>query len=160
MNLHRRLLEREAAGKPLRVGLIGAGKFGAMFLSQARRTLGLHVLGVADLAPDRAHETLTRVGWPETQIAAATLDAAAKGGATWVGEDAQALIAHPALDVVIDATGSPAAGIGHARWPRLLTPSISSWSMLRPTRWRGRCWRRRRGARVWSTASPMATSRR
>jgi predicted homoserine dehydrogenase-like protein len=114
MNLHKRLLEREAAGKSLRVGLIGAGKFGAMFLSQARRTPGLQVMGVADLAPDRAREALTRVGWPEAQIAAATLDAAAKSGTTWVGEDAQALIAHPALDVAIDATGSPAAGIAHA----------------------------------------------
>ena len=49
MNLHRMLLEREAAGRPVRVGLIGAGKFGAMFLAQARRTDGLHVLGVADV---------------------------------------------------------------------------------------------------------------
>ena len=38
MNLHRLLLERDAAGKPLRVGLIGAGKFGSMFLAQVRRT--------------------------------------------------------------------------------------------------------------------------
>ena len=30
MNLHRMLLERAAAAKPLRIGLIGAGKFGAM----------------------------------------------------------------------------------------------------------------------------------
>src|SRR5262249_45428123 len=33
---------------------------------------------------------------------------------TWVGEDAAALIAHPALEVVIDATGDPASGIAHA----------------------------------------------
>src|SRR5215472_3243159 len=114
MNLHKRLLERQAAGKPLTVGLIGAGKFGAMFLSQARRTPGLHVLGVADLAPDRAREALARVGWPQEQIAAPSLDAAGKSGTTWVGEDAQGLIAHPALEVVVDATGNPAAGIAHA----------------------------------------------
>ena len=38
MNLHRLLLRRAADDKPLRVALIGAGKFGSMFLAQARRT--------------------------------------------------------------------------------------------------------------------------
>ncbi len=114
MNLHKRLVQRAEAGKPLRVGLIGAGKFGTMFLSQALRTPGLHLLGVADLAPERARESLNRTGWPAERIAAPSLDKAAQSGATWIGDDAPALIAHPALDVVIDATGNPAAGIVHA----------------------------------------------
>jgi predicted homoserine dehydrogenase-like protein len=54
VNLHRLLLERAEAGHPVRVGLIGAGKFGTMFLAQALRTRGLHVMAVADLAPARA----------------------------------------------------------------------------------------------------------
>src|SRR5205807_10586142 len=37
LNLHAKLMERETAGRPIRVGLIGAGKFGTMFLAQARR---------------------------------------------------------------------------------------------------------------------------
>ena len=49
VNLFSKLLEREAAGKPVTVGVIGAGKFGTMFLSQARLTRGMHVAGVADL---------------------------------------------------------------------------------------------------------------
>ena len=49
MNLYAKLLEREAAGRPVTVGLIGAGKFGTMFLAQARLTRGMHVVGVADL---------------------------------------------------------------------------------------------------------------
>ena len=49
MNLSSMLREREAAGRPVTVGLIGAGKFGTMFLAQARLTAGLHVVGVADL---------------------------------------------------------------------------------------------------------------
>src|SRR5262245_43951245 len=44
MNLHAMLLEREAADRPVTVGLIGAGKFGAMFLAQARLTRGLHLV--------------------------------------------------------------------------------------------------------------------
>ena len=51
MNLHLLLKQRAAQGKPLRVALIGAGKFGSMFLSQARRTPGLHLTAVIDLAP-------------------------------------------------------------------------------------------------------------
>ena len=54
MNLHTMLLEREAAGRPVTVGLIGAGKFGTMFLAQARLTRGMHVVGVADLNVARA----------------------------------------------------------------------------------------------------------
>src|SRR3984957_5642007 len=114
MNLHRLLLAREAAGKPLRVGLIGAGKFGSMFLAQAERTRGLHVLGVADLAPERARASLEQVGWAAERIAARTLGEAVDRGPTGVGADAQALIPPPALDVVIDATGLPPAGIAHA----------------------------------------------
>ncbi len=114
MNLHKLLCARAEAGRPLRVGLIGAGKFGTMFLAQALRTPGLHLLGVADLAPERARENMARVGWPAERIAATSLGEAVDRGATWVGGDAQALIAHPALDVVIDATGHPPAGIAHA----------------------------------------------
>ena len=114
MNLHRLLLERAAAHKPLRVVLIGAGKFGSMFLSQARRTPGLQVLAVADLDPARARASLARVGWPAEQFGARSIDEAANGGTTCVTDDASAAIASPACDVVIDATGSPAAGVRHA----------------------------------------------
>jgi predicted homoserine dehydrogenase-like protein len=108
------LLERAAARKPLRVLLIGAGKFGSMFLSQARRTQGLHVVGIADLDPARARESLARVGWPAEQYAARTLDQAARMGETCITDDAPAAIAAHAVEIVIDATGSPAAGIRHA----------------------------------------------
>ncbi|MFQ6686486.1 flagellar biosynthesis protein FlgA, partial [Bordetella pertussis] len=54
MNLYRLLKQREANQKPLRVALIGAGKFGSMFLSQVQRTPGMRLVAVADLAPDRA----------------------------------------------------------------------------------------------------------
>ncbi len=58
MNLHRMLLERAAPNKPLRVGLIGAGKFGSMYLSQALRTKGMRITRIADLSPARAREAL------------------------------------------------------------------------------------------------------
>jgi predicted homoserine dehydrogenase-like protein len=106
------LLRRDAEENPIRVGVIGAGKFGSMYLSQARRTPGIHVLGIADLDPARARAALARVDWPLAQYAAKSLDAARRDGTTFIADDAAALIA--AVDVVVDSTGSPAAGIRHA----------------------------------------------
>ena len=114
MNLHRLLQEREAQGRPVRVAMIGAGKFGSMYLSQARRTPGIHILALVDLAPDRARAALARVGWDAARYSAKSLDDAARAGNTFVTDDAMAAIAHPATEVVIDATGHPAAGIAHA----------------------------------------------
>lgn len=54
MNLASKLQARDEAGNPVRVGLIGAGKFRAIFLDQARLTPGLHILAIADLASARA----------------------------------------------------------------------------------------------------------
>ena len=106
------LLRRETDENPVRVGVIGAGKFGSMYLSQARRTPGIHVLGIADLDPARAGAALAHIDWPQAQYAAKSLDAARRDRTTFITDDAAALIG--AVDVVIDATGSPAAGIRHA----------------------------------------------
>jgi predicted homoserine dehydrogenase-like protein len=113
MNLHRLLEGRAAEKRPVRVVLVGAGKFGSMYLSQARRTAGIHLLAVADLAPDRARASLARVGWESARYGAKSLDEAARDGGTLVTDDAAAAIAHRATEVVIDATGHPAAGINH-----------------------------------------------
>jgi predicted homoserine dehydrogenase-like protein len=104
---------RAAEGRPVRVGLIGAGKFGSMFLSQAWRTPGIHLTGVADLSPARACESMRRVGWPDERFGAPSFERAAASQATFVTDDANALIASPFVDIIIDATGSPAAGIRH-----------------------------------------------
>jgi predicted homoserine dehydrogenase-like protein len=114
MNLHRLLLARAAEKKPLRVALIGAGKFGSMFLAQARRTPGLHLVAVADLSPQRARESLARTGWPEERYAARSLTEAAKQGTTCITDDAPGAIASDAVEIVVDATGNPGAGIRHA----------------------------------------------
>src|SRR3954449_8585346 len=114
MNLHSLLLEREASGRPVTVGLIGAGKFGTMFLSQARLTRGLHVVAVADLNVERARSQLATAGWPAEQFAAASLGDAVKLRRTHVTADAAAMIAHPAIEVIVEATGIPEAGIVHA----------------------------------------------
>jgi predicted homoserine dehydrogenase-like protein len=114
LNLHALLLERKAAGRPVRVGLIGAGKFGTMFLSQARLTEGMHVMGVADLDVARAKNQLKTAGWPANVYAAASLDEAKKRGSAHVTDNAEALIACDDVEVIVEATGVPQAGIRHA----------------------------------------------
>lgn len=113
MNFTRLLQQRAAAGKPVRVGLIGAGKFGSMYLSQIPRTPGMHLLGIADLNPARAAQSLRRVGWKDEQFAAKTFKQAVTDRTTCITDDTLALISNPHIDVIIDATGSPAAGIAH-----------------------------------------------
>ncbi len=114
MNLHTMLLEREAAGRPVTVGLIGAGKFGTMFLAQARLTRGMHIVGVADLDVLRAQTQLRSAGWDDEVTSAASLDDALKARRTHVTPDAEALIALPEVEVIVEATGIPQAGIRHA----------------------------------------------
>ncbi|MGD1877320.1 MAG: NAD(P)H-dependent oxidoreductase [Kiloniellaceae bacterium] len=118
MNLHHMLQGRAAANRPIRIALIGAGKFGSMFLAQARLTPGFHVAIVADLNVAKARESLTTTGWAREQFAARGLDDALKSGATWVTDDSAAIFASEAIEVVIDATGHPPAGIRHARLAR------------------------------------------
>jgi predicted homoserine dehydrogenase-like protein len=114
MSLIQKLRARAAHGRPVRVAVIGVGKFGSMYLSQAPRTPGIHVVAVADLSPDRARASLTRVDWDVSRLSATSLAQAVKDGSTFVTDDAAVVIASDCVDIVIDATGSPAAGIAHA----------------------------------------------
>ncbi len=111
MNLSRMLRERAAAERPVTVGLVGAGKFGTMFMAQARVTEGMHLVGIADLNVARARSQLAAAGWPAEQYAPASLDEAARSGGTAVVEDAEALIRHQAIEVIVEATGDPRTGI-------------------------------------------------
>jgi len=103
MNLSRLLQARAVAGKPVRVALIGAGKFGSMFLSQVPHTRGLEVPVIADLDPERAREACRIVGWDKERIAATTFTA---DGSKAISGNAE---------VIVEATGNPAVGIRHAR---------------------------------------------
>ncbi|HEU0159876.1 MAG TPA: Gfo/Idh/MocA family oxidoreductase, partial [Hyphomicrobiaceae bacterium] len=111
MNLASLLKARAIDAKPIRVGQIGAGKFGTMFLSQVRLTPGMHLAGLADLVPQRAKDRLSEVGWPAAQLDVASLNDAIKTGRTFLTDDAMAIVAHPEIEVVIEATGDPATGI-------------------------------------------------
>jgi len=103
MYLYSSLKQREADARPVKAGLIGAGKFGSMFLSQVPTTPGLIVSVIADLDPSLAMARGGEVGWDEARLAATTFT-----------DDAEAMIRGDNIDVVVEATGDPAAGIKHA----------------------------------------------
>src|SRR6201990_1996985 len=103
MNLSHLLNARRAVGKPVRVALIGAGKFGSMFLSQVPHTPGLEVPVIVDLDPQRAREACRTVGWEAERIAATAFTT--DGSKATSGN----------IEVIVEATGNPAVGIRHAR---------------------------------------------
>jgi predicted homoserine dehydrogenase-like protein len=103
MYLYSSLIQRQVNNKPVRVGLIGAGKFGSMFLSQVPTTPGLVVTVIADLDPAQAMARCKEVGWDEARVAETSFI-----------DDAEAMIQGDTVDVVVEATGHPAAGIKHA----------------------------------------------
>jgi predicted homoserine dehydrogenase-like protein len=113
LSLHAGLARRAAEGRPVRVGLIGAGKFGSMYLAQVPRTPGVHLAAIADLSPAAVQRNLARVGWPAPRAQAGSIDEALKHGSTHVGEDWLALVRHPAIDVVVECTGHPIAAVDH-----------------------------------------------
>ena len=114
MNLYSLLQARAGENRPVRVVVIGAGKFGTMFLSQIRRTPGMHLLGVADLSVERARKALLETGWPEDQINATSCAKALAQGTTFLTDDSEVLIEAGGVEVVIEATGVVEAGVCHA----------------------------------------------
>lgn len=104
MFVYQELLARAADGRPVQVGLIGAGKFGSMFLAQVPATPGLRVSVIADLRPDNARKACTAVGWSEAQIDDVAFT-----------DDAMAMLTRSDVDVVVEATGNPVVGLVHAR---------------------------------------------
>src|ERR1700736_5076536 len=104
MSLYHLAQQRVAADRPVQVGLIGAGKFGSMFLNQVPTMPGVEVSVIADLDPERARNACRTVGWDIDRIARTA----------FVASGAEAC-ADPSVEVIVEATGSPPAGIAHAR---------------------------------------------
>ena len=89
-------LAARAQTKPIRVGLIGAGKFGSMFLSQVPTIQGLKVAFIADRDVERAKTACRTVGWDAKRMAG-----------TVITRDALNACSRDDVDVIIEATGNP-----------------------------------------------------
>jgi len=117
MNFYSQLKKRAREHNPVKVGIIGAGKFSSMFLSQARLTPGMQVVGIAELDVERAFAALDSTGWGSecARIArsAADINDTAATGMVSITEDAAQLITSD-CDVIMEITGNPEAGTRHA----------------------------------------------
>ena len=112
MNLHKLLSDREQEGRPVRVGLIGAGRYGTMYLAQANNIPGIHVVAIADINVKRAEGAFDLVGWPKDQIAP-DVASALRDRTTAIIANADELF-DVDIDVIVEATGNPIVGVKHA----------------------------------------------
>mgnify|MGYP001191145667 CR=1 FL=1 len=111
MNLFSSLRKYAELGNSIKVGLVGAGKFGTMFLSQVLKVPGIHVVSVIDLSPERAKSNLSLVGWEKDRYSASSIDQAFKHGTTYVGDDWYKMVCFSGIEILIDATGDPISAI-------------------------------------------------
>ena len=112
LDLADRLLKRQEEGKSFRVGVIGAGKFATMFLSQANSTSGFHIAAIADLDFKRAEDSLRTAGF-EKDLNISGIDEAISSSEIWFTDSGIELAQCEQLDLVIEATGNPEAGVDH-----------------------------------------------
>jgi predicted homoserine dehydrogenase-like protein len=113
MSLYQQLQEREVNENPIRIGLIGAGKFGAMYLAQIPRTPGVHLVAIADLSPEAARTNLRRVGWDIAKTQAKSIETAIQEGTCFITDDWTTLVNAAQIDVIVESTGNPIAAVEH-----------------------------------------------
>ncbi|KAB2848512.1 MAG: homoserine dehydrogenase [Hyphomicrobiaceae bacterium] len=113
LSLAEALEERERLGRPVRVGLVGAGQMGTDIIVQTAQMPGIEIVAVADIAPDRVTEAVAMtdrkglVGTATTEAELTRLHGAGRIAAT---PDLKLVCNAQEIDVIIDATGNPEAG--------------------------------------------------
>lgn len=109
------LRAREEQGKPIRVGMVGAGFMGQGLTNQIENSVpGMRVAAVFNRRPERAFQ-IYRYAGREDAVAVATqaaLDDAVRRAQPAVAEDAFTLCRSPEIDVILDVTGSVEFGAG------------------------------------------------
>ncbi|MDT8436354.1 MAG: Gfo/Idh/MocA family oxidoreductase [Gemmatimonadota bacterium] len=111
------LREREAAGEPVRVGMIGAGFMArGIALQLVGRTPGLRLVAIANRRPEEARRAYEEAGAEDVvEVATAeALDAAIAAGRPAVTADAHLVARAAGVDVVVEVTGAVEFGAGVA----------------------------------------------
>jgi predicted homoserine dehydrogenase-like protein len=102
------LREREEQGKPIRVGMIGAGFMGQGLTNQIENSVpGMRMAAIYNRRPERAFEVYRYAGRePQGAATQAALDEAIRRGQPAVAEDPMTICRSPEIDVILDVTGS------------------------------------------------------
>ncbi|TQO20554.1 putative homoserine dehydrogenase-like protein [Rhodoglobus vestalii] len=109
MGYTNKLLARQReVGRPVRIGLVGAGQMGSGFIAQIARQKGVDITAVADIAIDRAVSALANAGITDVDQSTdlETLAATIEAGGHVVVNDALTLPRLP-IDMVIECSGVP-----------------------------------------------------
>ena len=108
-----RLMALEESGRPIRVAIIGCGRFGSMMIAQIMRAPGMEVAVACDLSGQRAADAIRVAGFDEGTPANAGSVSEANDSITRrqpaVTDDSEVAI-HADVDVVVEATGDPDVG--------------------------------------------------
>ncbi len=114
MELYDRLLQREAQGNPIRVGLVGCGQMGSGMVHVTNQMAGMKTLAISDIDVDRPRKTFGKIGVPEAEICLTNRKGEAEdalgAGKVLVTEDALLLTQLDGLDILVEATGYPEVG--------------------------------------------------
>ncbi len=115
--LFEQLQARESQGRPIRIGVIGAGTFGTQIVAQTCRMQGMRVSALAELDLKRARKALTLGGIPGERIREAAtgsaINDAIRDDYPVITADADTLM-DSEIDVVVEATGHVNMGTTHA----------------------------------------------
>ena len=113
MNLFSKLNQRAEMNKPIRIGLIGLGKFGSMYMAQAIKCPGIHVVAIADLDISRAQNNLIKIGWPSDRFNAKNLNSAIRQKSTYLCDDWRSIISCSEIELIIECTGDSISAVEH-----------------------------------------------
>jgi predicted homoserine dehydrogenase-like protein len=108
------LAARAETGKPVRIGLVGAGEMGTDIVSRVAHMRGIEIGAISELNPQAAGRSVTiAYGDPDRAVATDTTDAlnaAIEQGRIATTQKVETLLESGLIDVVIDATGIPSVG--------------------------------------------------
>ena len=108
------LAARADTGKPVRIGLVGAGEMGTDIVSRVAHMRGIEIGAISELNPQAAGRSVTiAYGDPDRAVATDTTDAlnaAIESGRIATTQRVETLLESGLIDVVIDATGIPSVG--------------------------------------------------
>ncbi len=123
MELNEHLLKREAAGNPIRVGLVGCGQEGSGMMHITRQMAGMETVAIADIVPSRPINALKSMGVSQDNICVTNNEGEAQDalarGKYIVTEDALLLPQLDLVDALVEATGVTEVG-ARVAWKSIL----------------------------------------
>ena len=117
MSIYKKLKQQQLSGEPIKVCVIGCGRFGSMIIFQIQHMLGMNVSVICDLDMKRAINIATESGIPKSDLKINTsvdnINDSIEKNKISIVEDASLAVSSN-IDVVVEATGNPLAGGNNA----------------------------------------------